>query len=176
MANDVLTLLINKFIDKELSKSEELQLMELLKDKDNKQYFDSLTNTINTLEKNKPTEKQIYIKDTVLHTITKQRNQTIGNKMKNYFMEWLNGSLSSYAASFAIGGFFVALILMLLPVNTQIKDSFMQGTISNRNSDESIYLSENLFSGEIKVQYPDNVVMLDIEYKFFRKDRLRVNI
>ncbi|MFH0736316.1 MAG: hypothetical protein V1773_17440 [bacterium] len=163
MANEVLTILTNKFIDKELSKSEELQLLELLKDNDNKHYFDSLTNTLNTLEQNKPTEKQIFIKDNVLINIAKRNNQTISTKIKNYFTEWLNGSLSSYAASFAIGGFFVALILLLLPVNTQIKDTFMQGTISNRNIDETVNLSESLFSGAIKVQYPENVVILDID-------------
>ncbi len=161
--SDTLKELTNKFIDKELSKHEELQLIDLLKDNDNKIYFELLTKTINILETNRPEEHEIDIKDAVIQKINIKKKETISTKLKSYFSKLFNGTSHSYAASFAIGGLFVAVIFMLLPANTQVNDTFMQGVMANSNNDDTHFINEGPFSGAIKVQYSSNVVVLDID-------------
>ncbi len=162
MKNNLLIELSNKFIDNELSKDESIKLEELLKNKENKEYFDSLINTVKSINENKLQEKDVELNYIIMRRIMSD-NKTIKEKIKKYFNDLLSGSLSSYAATFGFGGFFVLLIFMLLPKNSYIDDSFLQGTMGKNINNETYAFNEKSIEGEINVQYSDGVVVLDID-------------
>lgn len=165
MNNSRLTELTNKYIDKELTGDEITELEKLLKDNNNKKYFDSMINTINVLEKNKPAEKVINVKEYVVNKIKNNEEETLMKKIKTWFSGTFAGPKISYAISFAFGALLVGLIFTLQPVEQNIDDVFMTGVMSNRSFDETYFLEEHSLSGAIKVKQSEGIVILDVDLK-----------
>ncbi len=163
MKDKLLKELTNKFIDNELTESERNTLNKLLEDENNKYYFNSFINTLKVVETKNEIDRDIDIKNIVMRKIMTNDKKTLKEKVINYFNELLSGSLSSYAATFGFGGFFVLLIFMLLPNNSNLDESFLKGVMGNNSNDESYYFDDKNIDGEIKIQYPEGIVVLDID-------------
>lgn len=163
MTNQLLIKLTNKFIDKELTKEEEQQLILLLKNTNNKTYFESFTRTINEIEENKPREQQINIRENIMSKIQNKKDKNSYTNFRTWLLQIFAGSKISYALSFALGGLITTFIFMLQSANTEISDEFMKGVISSRSFDESYFLDEALFSGAIKVSHSEGIMILDVD-------------
>lgn len=155
--------LTNKYIDKELSEAEEKLLNDLLKNPDNKKYFDSMIMTINRIEESKPLENEIDIIHHIGNQIKDHKNEGIMKKIDNWFSSVFKGSKISYAVSFALGGLLVALLFMIQPTNSDPNDAFLTGTMADRSFDETYVLNEHDFEGAVNVKYADKVTILDIK-------------
>lgn len=157
--------LINKYIDSELSAKEDVELKDLLLDNDNKKLFESMTQTINLLESNKPVEQQINIKEQVINRISRQKKESLSGKIKVLLSEIFNGAKIGYAVSFALGVLLVGIILMLQPGTGSVNDNFTKGVISNRNFEQTYSLNNQLLNGAVRVSYSRSLVILDIKLK-----------
>ncbi|MDZ7765748.1 MAG: hypothetical protein U5K00_15240 [Melioribacteraceae bacterium] len=155
--------LTNRYIDNELGKNEKAELDELLKNPDNKKYFDSMVDTVNRIEESKPLEKEIDVVSPVAGQIKDHKNEGVMAKTESWFDKIFNGSKLSYATSFALGGLIVAFIFMLQPTNTEIDDAFLTGTIADRSFDKTYVLNEHDFEGAVNVKYADKVTILDVK-------------
>jgi hypothetical protein len=163
MKDELLIELTNKFIDNELTENELNVLNKLLEDENNKYYFNSLINTLKVVETKSEINRDIDIKNIVMGKIMDKEKKKFKVRIKNYFNELLSGSLSSYAASFGLGGLFIAILFMLLPFGSNSDDSFMKGVMKDNLSEESYYYNDSEIKGEIKIQYPEGIVVLDID-------------
>jgi hypothetical protein len=162
MKNTQLIELTNKYIDNELTKNEKSKLDDLLKDETNKSYFDSMIKTVNTLEVHKPANISPNIKDSVINKILNQREEKIMDNLKYWWQQLFNGTKISYAVSFALGAVLVTFVFLFQSPNDEWDDSFMKGTMSSSNFDETYYLNEHDFDGAVNVKYADNITILDV--------------
>lgn len=163
MKDTKLIKLTNRYIDNELGKNEKAELDELLKNPDNKKYFDSMVDTVNLIEESKPLEKEIDVVSPVTGQIKDHKNEGIMGKSESWFDKIFNGSKLSYAASFALGGLIVAFVFILQSPISDLDDAFLTGTMADRNFDETYVLNEHDFEGAVNVKYGDKVTILDVK-------------
>jgi len=162
MNNDRLTELTNKYIDNEITAGEEKELNELLKDQDNKSYFDAMIKTIKEIENCKPDEQNVNVKNSVMNRVNNKHKKSFMNKVNKWFEQNFTGPKISYAVSFALGAFVVGLIFLMQPSETGVNDLFTRGIMSSRNFDDTYFLNERSLDGEIKVRHSGDIVVLDV--------------
>mgnify|MGYP005858617793 CR=1 FL=1 len=165
MKNQLLTELTNRLIDKELTTDEELVLNDLLKDPDNKKYFESMVKTIRTLDSYKLPEQYIDIKNQLINKISQRRKENIMDKIIESLSGVFDGSKYGYAVSFALGGLIVGLIFLIQPASYQIDDTFLKGVMASPDYDKTYHLEEQSFSGAVNVKYSQDMVLIDVNLK-----------
>lgn len=165
MKNQLLIELTNKFIDKELTSDNQLVLNDLLKDPDNKKYFESMVNAIDKLKRCKTPEQYIDIKNQLMSKISQRRKENIMEKILEGLSSVFIGSKYGYAVSFGLGGLVVGLLLFIQPANYHVDDTFLKGVMASPDYDKTYYLEEQGFTGAVNIKYSQDMVLIDVNLK-----------